>query len=1224
MKIFIDNDVITKIDDERRTVYKGDDSADIIKIYFKEYPSNWYLTLGAVLPNGRTVGDKYHDGCIITEVIDGITYYYESFTISKANGWNLIEGLTSFTLRKVVTNDLGYAVSKKTIGVFVIRIVDAECIDENILILDGEASNIILNFKNTIEQLQGLITKATTEVGYKVDKSTFDTFVNDTYIKTINSIYENIEKSIDNIDRLQNLVNVVAYVEDLSNIDKSKLKMNDKIIVLEDEDYDFNSTIYVWDGSSLRYFGRFSFEVINSIKQLIPNQASSTNQLADKDFVNSSINTATATFMGTFDSISDLPNEDDGVNANDYAYIDITDELGNRRFDKYKYTIISYNPTKYGWLYEYTLNNSSFTAAQWKAINSGISEDLLNTILEDINSKQDKLDDNTKNINVATLTAKKIGLRYTKPDGTQSTGKWNGNLVPDTDDTYDLGSYDNIWSELYAKELRFTKCSFIHNNKIKITPLIAYNSDGSFVYNDENGYPIISINKLVKKFYLNNYNGESILSQNVGRTVLYDDKKDEILNYDSSNGRVILKSKSIPFIKVMDSNSGLFNITDSELSIIGTDKINIIPNYTNDFDDDVITSNFDRIKIGGSEEVNADEMADIYIAVKPANSSGKIVPFAITKDGRAFYQGYELVNKSYTGNLDNLTTESKENLVSAINEVNGNANTNYKKIQSTNKELADLKEALYGYVLDTAPVGIEDVIPSTINVNETTYNLVDNVRGLVDEVSGNTAKSENLLVLEDVEETTKNGITYSVKNGVININGSVSEAFNIYQAFNEIPIGTYTFNMFGYEYKFQKGIQVAYDKNYVDFIASATDIKTMTLSSKINMFTIGFQLEEVFNNVSFKPMLVSGQTAPTEFKRGYDGLKSVEYEGLEVLGENLLNLEDIEETTKNGITYSVKNGLLYINGSTTSNTTIYINLSKQIEIKSYGYSSFSGIEDTLNTQWYLTNNFESMSTNGRSNNPFIQNSKSRTNIIMTNSINNTYTQIYIFIANNITFNNLVFKPMLVKGSIAPTSYTPYKEPIILLPFNTKLRGINDVKDKIVVIKNEDDDYYTATKINYIGEVDLGTLNYTINLSNTAFNVDVNIGCKPTPNDYTIPNLLVDRYETNVNHNVYTGNVNKSISVNQNGYIRICDTSYTDAATFKTAMDGIMLQYELAEPTTEVLRTNLIEDEVMPLLQLGGSVEVINQNSEIVNGTSTFEMVYKLSNSINNTEVSSNE
>lgn len=107
---------------------------------------------------------------------------------------------------------------------------------------------------------------------------------------------------------------------------------------------------------------------ITKMNSKIPTQASNTNQLADKDFVNSSIATATATFKGTFTSLDELKLT--VADENDYAYYDHTDLYGNRMFDRYKYSSGS-------WSYEYTLNNSSFTEEQWKAINSGITKELL-------------------------------------------------------------------------------------------------------------------------------------------------------------------------------------------------------------------------------------------------------------------------------------------------------------------------------------------------------------------------------------------------------------------------------------------------------------------------------------------------------------------------------------------------------------------------------------------------------------------------------------------------------------------------------------------------------------------------------------------------------------------------------------------------------------------------------------------------------------------------------
>lgn len=104
------------------------------------------------------------------------------------------------------------------------------------------------------------------------------------------------------------------------------------------------------------------------ISALIPQAATADNQLADKEFVNSSIATATATFRGTFATLAAL--EATSADRNDYAFWAHKDEDGNTCYDKYTYDGSA-------WKFEYRLNNSSFTAAQWGAINSGITDTLV-------------------------------------------------------------------------------------------------------------------------------------------------------------------------------------------------------------------------------------------------------------------------------------------------------------------------------------------------------------------------------------------------------------------------------------------------------------------------------------------------------------------------------------------------------------------------------------------------------------------------------------------------------------------------------------------------------------------------------------------------------------------------------------------------------------------------------------------------------------------------------
>lgn len=121
------------------------------------------------------------------------------------------------------------------------------------------------------------------------------------------------------------------------------------------------------ENSDLQINGR-----INSIDNLIPEQASSENKLADKSFVNSSIGTNTAYYISNngqpFGSLEELESYSGTLTNNDYAFVVGTDSAGNTTYTRYKY-----NAATQEWAAEYVLNNSSFTAEQWAAISSGIT-----------------------------------------------------------------------------------------------------------------------------------------------------------------------------------------------------------------------------------------------------------------------------------------------------------------------------------------------------------------------------------------------------------------------------------------------------------------------------------------------------------------------------------------------------------------------------------------------------------------------------------------------------------------------------------------------------------------------------------------------------------------------------------------------------------------------------------------------------------------------------------
>ncbi len=146
------------------------------------------------------------------------------------------------------------------------------------------------------------------------------------------------------------------------------------------------ATIAALDNEIARATGREGAlnGLIEAIKALIPTQATTSNQLADKAFVNSSIEAQAADFLGT--SATGLTYEQfiawansKNPEKNDYVYWNTVDGNENTVYKRYKY-----DGTQ--WVFEYDLNNSSFTAAQWAAINSTITLALVGK-LQDLPTK---------------------------------------------------------------------------------------------------------------------------------------------------------------------------------------------------------------------------------------------------------------------------------------------------------------------------------------------------------------------------------------------------------------------------------------------------------------------------------------------------------------------------------------------------------------------------------------------------------------------------------------------------------------------------------------------------------------------------------------------------------------------------------------------------------------------------------------------------------------------
>lgn len=152
-----------------------------------------------------------------------------------------------------------------------------------------------------------------------------------------------------------------------------------------------------------------------------------------------------------------------------------------------------------------------------------------------------------------------------------------------------------------------------------------------------------------------------------------------------------------------------------------------------------------------------------------------------------------------------------------------------------------------------------------------------------------------------------------------------------------------------------------------------------------------------------------------------------------------------------------------------------------------------------------------------------------------------------------------------------------------------LRGIPKlVNNKL----NYNGDIYKANGVitRKYGIVDLGTLDWTYNSTAQRFiTMDLASLIKNMPNQ-NLANLFCARYVSTTN-----SSTNKSIWNGWSGQINIKDADYTDAATFKTAMSGVYLVYELATQTTEIVSPYINPQRVYD----GGTEEFLRDSAPII-------------------------
>lgn len=316
---------------------------------------------------------------------------------------------------------------------------------------------------------------------------------------------------------------------------------------------------------------------------------------------------------------------------------------------------------------------------------------------------------------------------------------------------------------------------------------------------------------------------------------------------------------------------------------------------------------------------------------------------------------------------------------------------------------------------------------------------------------------------------------------------------------------------------------------------------------------------------------------PQFFDEKLDGIWNVKTSGISTTGKNLLDIDSVSFFTK------------VSNGEYKSNTYIgiYPNYilwtpvdgTKQVTISGYikcpvdkNYRFSVLYEDGTEASSYISSTGD-----------YLYNS-------YTSDSSKKIKYVYLHYTND--SNEVYIKDVQIEEGSTATDYEPYTENKIDLLSTQTLNGINGVNDYIEVI-DKGNGLYDLKKTKNIDSVDLGTLDWAVDGPN-FYSGSISSVIKPPANDNSVGNYTCQKY---VNVALSKNFVDGDFGSNSSGLVYFRNSAYTTAAAFKTAMNGVILYYQLKTPVITTIATNLTYNQVSAIRTNGGLLLVNDNNNQ---------------------------
>lgn len=598
----------------------------------------------------------------------------------------------------------------------------------------------------------------------------------------------------------------------------------------------------------------------------------------------------------------------------------------------------------------------------------------------------------------------------------------------------------------------------------------------------------------------------------------------------------------------------LSNEDEEEHIVINDSRTAIVPNSLKTIavtgDKDIETVTFDCVRYWDGNDLSTFAIYLNYVL--PDNTTGTYIPKAITtSDGDEFYH--------FDWEIKNNITKKSGKISFAITAVKTKQNENGEAV--VDKQWSSLPNGDCSIALGL------DI--SNVPSEEESNDVVAQLSAILEKIHGDVDEWIKTVVVQNkgtstTEVMSQNAVTIEIEK----LRGKI-ELVEENESSN-------------YEIIKDVGHLVLRNSKRIENLESGIPAESFITDDSVAY------VKDVPDNVA--PNAVLTKIGGMTYKDG-NALKHAKVTEIESVGVNVLpnGYRTSTPTSRGGVTF-VENsdGYITLNGTATNSTYFSLNNASLIVGQTYTAKIFGA---TSGVSAYVEN----------ATGEYVYFDESQKSLEAKTDL----ASVVLLVDAGTVLNNVTIYPIINRGTIA-MPHTPYHSETIPIP-----EAVQDLDGYGWGINESVYNYIDWEKkqfVKRVGCVDMGTLTwYYTNPFGTG------VTCFRTPSiadaklvgATDVPNLLCDLYPSITANKMSSGSEGITSLDVLNG-IFVCDSNYTDAATFKSAMSGVILYYELAEPVITDISDLLPADNLISV-EGGGTITFENEYKYAVPSDVTYQL-----------------